>query len=160
MKYIFTLTLLLLIPVGLRAEQASYSPEPIPEPTTPQIIMEVQNDETISTKRVKAELNEMAKELEQETDVQIVIIYYVKRNKSGQALRTANQIKNFLTNKHKIESKRIVVINGGDKLAVKIRIYFVPRATIESNNGQPSDSSYILNYPINRRRTTISLKQE
>ena len=146
MKYILTLTLLLLMSGFVHAEEISFRPEPIPAPTSFIPVMEVEHNESVSSKSVKAKLKVLAAEIKKDKVAKVIIIYYGRNNRSAEALRMANQIKNHLLKKQVIEAKRIVAIHGGKQGGKKIEIYFLPSDTVELGNSRTLDSSEVMDY--------------
>jgi multidrug efflux pump subunit AcrB len=107
--------------------------------------MEVENNESISSKGIRTQLKKLAAEVKQKKDFRVIIMYYGRQTHSGAALRMTNQIKNYLVKNSAIESKWIFAIYGGNKERQKrIRIFLVPPD--ESGNNQTSDSNDIMNY--------------
>ena len=147
MKYVFTLIFLLLMSGILRAEQNSLAPKPVPAPTTPRVVMVIEQDESLSSKSAKDELRDLAAELKQDKEIVAYVISFEKSARSREASRMANQIKNYLVKKKGINSDRIVVVNGGNSDIWKVKIFLVPPAKrIEDSIEQTLDASEVLNY--------------
>ena len=137
MKYIFTLMFFLLMSNGLYAYSTPLAILPIPAPTTPRIVMEIEGNESISSKNVKDQLKELAEEVKSDENITVYIISYSRPTHPKEANRRASLVKNQLVKKYRIASTRIVTVNGGIDENRKIVIYFVP-----SSANPPNDSAY------------------
>ena len=120
MKYFFAIGCLLLMTSILRAEEVSSVPKPVPAPTTPRVVMDMEQDERLSSQSAKDELKDLAAELKQDKDIRAYIIFNEKSKRSRMTILTANRIKNYLVKKEGIKSDRIVVVRGGNSDIWKI----------------------------------------
>ena len=83
----------------VHAEEISFRAKPIPAPTSFSPVMEVEHNESVSSRSVKAKLKVLATEIKKDKAAKVIIIYYGRNNHSAEALRMANQIKNYLVKK-------------------------------------------------------------
>lgn len=155
MKYIFTFVFLILMSGTLCAEQISLMPKPVPAPTSFLAVMEIEQNESLSSRSAKNELKDLATRLKQNKALLAYVITHERSAHSKEALRVANQIKNFLIEKKGIISDRIVIVQGGyDKTPKitndnfpKIRIYLVPQEKpVEDSTEQVLEPSKVSKY--------------
>lgn len=76
----------------------------------------------------KAQLDYFAGQLRQYgNNSRVYIIGYAgRRSHLGEARVCLDEVRNYLTNKHGVESRRIVIIDGGHRDDVRIELYVVP----------------------------------
>jgi hypothetical protein len=155
MKYIFTLTLLILMLSISRAESIPFLPQPVPAPTSPITVDEYSG---ISPKEEKERLKQAAKQIKdyenQFDDMQVPIIYFGGR---CSALKKANSVKNYLVKTEGIESNRIVTFYGGNNKVWKIVIYLVPVGTIDTESN--TDSSKEQDCQLRRKKHKRRIKK-
>lgn len=138
MKYIFTLTLLILLSSLSRAEQIYFIPQPIPKPTTPITVDEYSE---ISSKEEKERLKLAAEQIKeyqnQVEDMQVPIIFYGEK---CSALKRASRVRDYLVKTEGIESERIRTIYGGDNKVWRVVIYLLPVKVIKTESNLDSSN--------------------
>ena len=132
MKYILTLTFLILLSSISRAEQISFVPQPIPKPTTP---ITVDDYSEISSKDEKARLQAAAEQIKEYQNqfegMSVSIIFYGEK---CSALKRASRVKEYLVKTQGIESNRISAIYGGDSKDWRVVIYLLPVKAIDTES--------------------------
>ena len=156
MKYIFTLTFLILLSSISRAEQIPFVPKPVPKPTTPITVDEYSE---ISSKEEKERLKLAAEQIKdyqnQFDDMSVPIIFYCEK---CSALKRASRVKNYLVETERIESNRIRTIYGGNSKAWRVVIYLLPVKLNETES--EIDSSKELNCQVKRKKPKRRVKYQ
>jgi hypothetical protein len=154
MKYIFTLTLLILLSSISHAEQTFFVPQPIPKPTTPITVDEYSK---ISSKEEKERLKLAAKQIKeyqnQFDDMSVPIIFYGEK---CSALKRASRVKNYLVKTEGIESNRIFTIYGGNNKVWRVVIYLLPVKSIDTESN--IDSSKEQDCQVKRKKPKRRVK--
>lgn len=137
---------MLLITNELYAYSTPFAIPPIPAPTTPRKVAEIEGNESISSKNVKAQLKTLAEEAKSDESIKVYIISYSRPNHRQEAKLRAKLVTNQLVRKYQLKPNRIVIVDGGIYENQKIVIYFMPMGAFPPNDDLSLRISEILNY--------------
>jgi hypothetical protein len=156
MKYIFTLTLLILLSSISRAEQIPFMPQPVPEPTTPITVDEYGEISSKEEKeRLKLAAEQIRKYQNQFDDMGVPLIFYGEK---CSALKRASRVKDYLVKIEGIESDSIRTIYGGNDKVRRVVIYLLPVKLIETESN--IDSSKEQDCQVKRKKLKRRVKRQ
>lgn len=159
MKFIFLLAFALFLSSELYGSSTSFAVQPKPAPTTPLKAMEIEGNVSVSSKRVRDQLKDLAEQVKQNKDVIVYIISYSRSAYPKEAKRRANLIRNYLVEKLQVEPDRIVTVDGGSRKTRKIDIYFVPAKAREPKEDTNVNTNEIQDSQASRKKQQWRAKQ-